>query len=606
MRLGAAFACAVMLICIGVAPGHADKRVALVIGNGAYTKAPRLPNPRNDAEDVAAAFRRSGFETIVGLDLDKAGMDDIAIRFSRASRDSDVAIFYYSGHALQFAGINYLMPIDANLTDEADLRRMTRVDETVADLQQARNVRILVLDACRDNPLAEDLKRSIGLTRSASLQRGLARIDAPQGMIVAYATQAGRTAADGTDRNSPYTAAFLRHIEAQVEIGTVFRRVSAEVYEATKHSQLPELSLSLIGEFYLRGKPSVVGQTPDEIAWSLMKGTSDAKLIEALILRFPMSLLRPEWEARLAAVSAEASPPPPPPDLQLGNAGAPRVVLYEEDPGDPKGKRFVGTAVWRTEAVPPRPGGAPELAVRADVEIPERQMKMTWSLRRNTDKALPASHTIELMFSLPSDFPSGGVAEVHGILMKKAEQVSGVPLSGLGVKVTNNFFLIGLSSNEDEMKRNSELLKDWGWVDVPIIYTNGRRAILALEKGVPGERAVNEAFAAWGPPPSPTSSLGPPAVGPLAAPYVPPGPNARSGWAIQVGVYDGEAEARNRLSSVQDLAKDLLAAATPFVDRVQSGDRTFYRARFTGLDKEHADAACEHLKRTVACMTIKN
>jgi uncharacterized caspase-like protein len=178
MRLGAAFACAVMLICIGVAPGHADKRVALVIGNGAYAKAPRLPNPRNDAENVAAAFRRSGFETIVGLDLDKAGMDDIAIRFSRASRDSDVAIFYYSGHALQFAGINYLMPIDANLTDEADLRRMTRVDEIVADLQQARNVRILVLDACRDNPLAEDLKRSIGLTRSASLQRGLAGIDA--------------------------------------------------------------------------------------------------------------------------------------------------------------------------------------------------------------------------------------------------------------------------------------------------------------------------------------------------------------------------------------------------------------------------------------------
>jgi len=221
-------------------PGHAEKRVALVIGNGAYTSAPRLPNPHNDAEDVAAALKRSGFETIVGLDLDKSGMDDASIRFARAVREADVALLYYSGHAMQFAGVNYLIPIDAKLTDEADLRRMTRVDEIVSDLQQARTVRILVLDSCRDNPLAEELKRSIGLSRAASMQRGLARIDTPQGMVVAFATQAGATAADGTGRNSPYTGAFLKHIEMPDEIGTVFRRVSADVYEATKHAQLPE------------------------------------------------------------------------------------------------------------------------------------------------------------------------------------------------------------------------------------------------------------------------------------------------------------------------------------------------------------------------------
>jgi hypothetical protein len=263
MRLAHAFAFVAVLI-LGIDPSHAEKRVALIIGNAAYTTAPRLPNARNDAEDVAAALKRSGFETIVGLDLDKAGMDDAGIRFARAVRDADVALLYYSGHAMQFAGVNYLMPIDVKLTDEADLRRMTRVDEVVADLQQARALRILVLDACRDNPLAEELKRSIGLTRAASMQRGLARIDTPQGMIVAFSTQAGTTASDGAGRNSPYTAAFMRHIEAQEEIGTVFRRVSAEVYEATKRVQLPELSLSLIGEFYLRGKPAaaVVTGTP--------------------------------------------------------------------------------------------------------------------------------------------------------------------------------------------------------------------------------------------------------------------------------------------------------------------------------------------------------
>jgi len=117
MRLMAAFAFAVMLTGLGVVPGHAEKRVALVIGNGAYKNAPRLPNPRNDAEDVAAALKRTGFETIVATDLDKAGMDDAEIRFARAARGTDVALFYYSGHAMQFGGINYLAPVDTQLTD---------------------------------------------------------------------------------------------------------------------------------------------------------------------------------------------------------------------------------------------------------------------------------------------------------------------------------------------------------------------------------------------------------------------------------------------------------------------------------------------------------
>ena len=261
----AAFAVLISVAAISLLltpPAFAEKRVALVIGNSAYQHSSRLPNPRNDAEDVAAALRRIGFETILGLDLDKAKMEDATIRFNRAARGADVAIFYYSGHAMQHGGVNYLMPIDAKLTDEADLRRLARVDDIVADLQQAKNLRILVLDSCRDNPLAEDLKRSIGATRSATIARGIAKMDSPLGMIVAYATQAGRTADDGKGRNSPYTTAFLKHIEAQEEIGTVFRRVSADVYAATSQAQLPELSLSVIGEFYLRGRPQSAAASP--------------------------------------------------------------------------------------------------------------------------------------------------------------------------------------------------------------------------------------------------------------------------------------------------------------------------------------------------------
>jgi uncharacterized caspase-like protein len=244
---------AVSFFLAAVSTSLAESRIALVIGNGAYQSVPQLPNPANDAKAVAAALRRSGFDTIIATDLDEHGMEDATIRFARAARNADVAMFYYSGHALQFNGVNYLAPVDATLSDESDLRRLTRVDEIVADLQQAKTLRILVLDSCRDNPFAEQLRRSIGTTRALPLARGLAKIDAPQGMILAYATQAGSTARDGDGNNSPYTTAFLKHIEEQAEIGTIFREVSEDVYETTNHAQLPELSLSMIGQFYLRG-----------------------------------------------------------------------------------------------------------------------------------------------------------------------------------------------------------------------------------------------------------------------------------------------------------------------------------------------------------------
>jgi hypothetical protein len=235
----------------------ADTRVALVIGNGAYRNVPRLTNPAHDAADVAAALKLVGFETIMATDLDRAAMDEAAIRFARAARNADIALLYYSGHALQFGGVNYLAPIDTQLTDVADLRRLVRLDDIVADLRQAKNLRILVLDACRDNPFANELRRSLGANRAVPLQRGLAKLDNAQGLLVAYATQAGETAEDGDGRNSPYTAAFLENIKAPEEIGTIFRRISSDVYETTGHSQLPELSLSIIGEFYLHGKVEI-------------------------------------------------------------------------------------------------------------------------------------------------------------------------------------------------------------------------------------------------------------------------------------------------------------------------------------------------------------
>ncbi len=187
-----------------------------------------------------------------------------------------------------------------------------------------------------------------------------------------------------------------------------------------------------------------------------------------------------------------------PPSQQTEAPVAQRVVLYEEDPTDSAGKRFAGTVLWRTEMVSPGAGQPPDRTVRADITIPERGMQVTWSLRRNSDKDLPASHTVSIMFNLPADFPHGEVAEIRGVLMKQSEQTRGVSLAGLSVKVTTGFFLIGLSATEAEMQRNVQMLKERSWFDIAIVYKDGRRAILAVEKGTPGERAFADGFAAWG------------------------------------------------------------------------------------------------------------
>jgi TonB family protein len=176
---------------------------------------------------------------------------------------------------------------------------------------------------------------------------------------------------------------------------------------------------------------------------------------------------------------------------------AQKVVLYEEDPADPNGKSFFGWVIWRTETITPGLGQPPELAIRADIEVPERKLAVTWSLRRNTDKGLPATHTVEIMFKLPTDFPAGGISNVPGILMKQAEQTRGVPLAGLPVKVTPAFYLIGLSNLDADKERNLQLLKERGWFDIPVVYNNSRRAVLAMEKGTPGERLFADAFKAW-------------------------------------------------------------------------------------------------------------
>lgn len=170
-----------------------------------------------------------------------------------------------------------------------------------------------------------------------------------------------------------------------------------------------------------------------------------------------------------------------------------RVVLYDEDPADAKGKQYVGTVTWRIEPIKAIGGNPADVAMRGDIEIPSRKFKMTISLRRNLDTSLPASHTAELTFP-----PDANVANVPGILMKSNEQARGTPLAGLAVKVTDGFFLMGLSNVDSDRARNMQLLKERTWFDIPLVYKNQRRAIIAIEKGESGGQIQTQALAAWG------------------------------------------------------------------------------------------------------------
>jgi hypothetical protein len=178
-------------------------------------------------------------------------------------------------------------------------------------------------------------------------------------------------------------------------------------------------------------------------------------------------------------------------------AHAQKVVLYEENQRNPNGTQFVGSAVWRTERVAPGPGQQADVVVRAEIEIPEQKVQMRMSLRCNDVTQLPASQ-VEIVFTLPPDFLHGGIWNIPGILMKQGETTRGVPLNGVPVKVAPNFFAIELSSVAADMQRNSQLLKERSWFDIPVVYGDGRRAIITIEKGIPGESAFTEAFATWG------------------------------------------------------------------------------------------------------------
>lgn len=256
-RLAALVVALVLAVAGQVGPAAAEKRVALVLGNGAYTYATPLANPARDAQAMAAKLRSLGFETIEGYDLDRVSMDVKLREFARSSRGADINIFFYAGHGMSVAGTNYLVPIDAEFADETALHfEAVPVDDVTKQMSYSDAVNLIFLDACRDNPLSRSLARSMGgATRSASVSSGLAemKIQNPgKGLAIAFATSPGDVALDGEGDHSPFTMALLEHIGAEnTDITEVFSKVTGAVYESTDQAQRPWLNTSLTGSVML-------------------------------------------------------------------------------------------------------------------------------------------------------------------------------------------------------------------------------------------------------------------------------------------------------------------------------------------------------------------
>src|SRR3981189_1979620 len=199
----------VAMMLASASAAHADRRVALVVGNSAYANAASLRNPRNDASDMAETLKKIGFEVELGLDLDQQNLAVILEKSARALDGADVGLFFYAGHGLELNDENYLVAINAKLENEFLMSSETIDLTSIVRLMESKTpVNLVFLDACRNNPLAENLRRGLEVTkRSANLGRGLARIEpTSRDTLIAFAAAPGQVAADGNDRNSPFTA----------------------------------------------------------------------------------------------------------------------------------------------------------------------------------------------------------------------------------------------------------------------------------------------------------------------------------------------------------------------------------------------------------------
>ncbi|RMF36363.1 MAG: peptidase C14, caspase catalytic subunit p20 [Alphaproteobacteria bacterium] len=297
------------ILFLAAVPLRAETRLALVIGNSAYRHVTSLPNPAADARLIGHTLASLGFDvtlhTDIELDAMKRAIADFGRKLRAAGPDA-TALFYYAGHGVQVQGANYMIPVDAQIADEADLY-LTSVEMSwiLRQMESARNRNsIVILDACRDNPF----------TAQGLREAGLARMDAPTGSFVAYATGPGEVASDGAGEHSPFTAALARRmVEPGVPVEEMFRTVRGDVLRATGGRQTPWDSSSLIAEFFFAGPaPSAEVDPAEQRLWESVRDSGDLVDLALFLRAYPESTYAPEARRRLVESSTAPAAPAAP------------------------------------------------------------------------------------------------------------------------------------------------------------------------------------------------------------------------------------------------------------------------------------------------------
>jgi Caspase domain len=351
MRLGlfsgliaaASFAAATPFLCTSAL---ADKRVALVIGNSTYKKVQQLSNPANDAQAVGEIFKAAGFDVIdVRQNLDANGLRRAIRDFSQVVRDADVAVVFYAGHGIELDGNNYLVPIDARLALDIDVEDETiSLERVLKIIEPAKRLRLIILDACRDNPFAASMKRTVA---TRAIGRGLAKVEPmTSDTLIAFAARAGSTAEDGRGPHSPFTTALLKHLPVPgLDVRFAFGRVRDEVWRSTGYKQEPSIYGSLGGDTIaivpaVPQPPRARVPDADELTWDFLKNSNDAAALKQFVERFPASAFRGEAEARIAVLATKSTGPAADEitwDLVMGSKDADQLRRFvEQFPNSPR------------------------------------------------------------------------------------------------------------------------------------------------------------------------------------------------------------------------------------------------------------------------------
>jgi uncharacterized caspase-like protein len=243
-----AAACGFLAALLASDAARAERRVALVIGNSSYQNVARLDNPANDARSIAELFQKAGFDVVAPrLDLGVVEFKRAMREFANTARDADIAVVFYAGHGIEVSGVNYLIPVDAKLASDLDAEdEAVEMDRLVRAIEPARRLRLVILDACRDNPFAKKIQRTIAVR---AVSTGLTKVEPTStNTLIAYAAKAGSIAEDGTSGHSPFTAALLGHlIEPGLDVRLALGRVRDDVLKKTGNRQEPFVYGSLGG-----------------------------------------------------------------------------------------------------------------------------------------------------------------------------------------------------------------------------------------------------------------------------------------------------------------------------------------------------------------------